>query len=470
VRKPGSNAWWALAVVGSSLTVVVALRLRPVVGLVLAGVVLLFALVAYASLEFSVGLLVVASFVTRARLNLLGFGFRAEHFAMVFLLLACVLHARRAVLRRMPSRPELAAFAFVTWAAVSSVISAPMPGKSLTIVGWYFMDVIILWLLVGLIESGDIQWDFVARVGIRTAAAAGWLASILWLLALARGNRFGVQYDYATGNIAAAGFSYEGNILGSQSVLWLGMALTFSRRSGERIPMVVLFGLLAGLATSLARAAWLGAAVMAAVAFLVAGSKSRRYHERRRLNRRTASAVRAVGTTMAISAFLAAMAIGGGAVVSKGLVLFQYRQTTGAYRLKSVTLAMSDLRSAGVKSAIGLGTNSFGQRNEEPSTPGKPGYLGILPLVIIYDTGIPGAILAAAFALGVLRRGRYGPGTHAGILAGLLVAATATNPMWFAFVWIVIALLLTAVDPPPRPLRAPTTGSAEEQPPALNPA
>lgn len=445
-----SSAWWSLVTAGAALAVVAGLRIHPALGLVLAGAVLVFALVAYASLEFTVSLLVFATFATRIRINLLGFGWRLEHFTLILLAVACVLHARSAVLRRMPSRTELAAFAFVVWCAVSSLINSPQPGKSLTIVGWYLMDVLILWLLVGLIEAGDISWEGLARNGIRVAAAAGWLASVLWLLALARGNHVGVQYDYATGNIAAAGVSYEGNILGSQSVLWLGMAITYARRSGERIPMIVLLGLLAGLATSLARAAWLGGAVMAAVVFLVAGSKSRRYRDRRRHRRRTASAVRAFATTMAISAFLVAMAAGGGAVISKGLVLFQLHETTGAYRLKSVVSATADIRAAGFKSAIGLGTNSFGQRHDEPSQPGKPGYLGILPLVIIYDTGIPGAILATAFAIGVLRRGRYGPGTHAGILAGLAVAATATNPMWFAFVWVVIALLLTAIDPPPR--------------------
>src|SRR5581483_4826183 len=158
---------------------------------------------------------------------------------------------------------------------------------------------------------------------------------------------------------------------------------------------------------------------------------------------------RALATTTAVAAFFFALVIGGGALIGKGLVLFQYRQTTGAYRLNTATTALTDLHQAGWHSLVGLGTNSYGQRHVDLTIPGHPpGYLSILPLVVVYDTGVIGAVLAVAFAVGVLRRGRYGPGTHAGILAALLVAATATNPMWFAYVWIVIALLLTAVDPP----------------------
>ncbi|MBV9256016.1 MAG: hypothetical protein JO054_17415, partial [Actinobacteria bacterium] len=212
-------AGWTIATIASSFAVVVALRVNALAGLALALAVLLFALVAFVPVSTTAGLLVVAAFITRFKVQIPGLGFRFEHFALALLLLACFLHARREVLRRMPTRPELAAIAFVVWAAVSSVANSPSIGKSLTIVGWYVMDVVILWLLVGLIQAGDVGWDDLARVGLWAGAVAGWLAAVLWLIALVHGGMFGVQYDYATGNIAAYGLSSEANILGSQSAL-----------------------------------------------------------------------------------------------------------------------------------------------------------------------------------------------------------------------------------------------------------
>ena len=74
---------------------------------------------------------------------------------------------------------------------------------------------------------------------------------------------------------------------------------------------------------------------------------------------------------------------------------------TGVERLNKVPLAFADLEHSW---EVGLGLNSFPQRHVEPSQAqfGVGSYLPILPLQLLYDTGLVGIIIIS-LALGLLR-------------------------------------------------------------------
>jgi hypothetical protein len=123
--------------------------------------------------------------------------------------------------------------------------------------------------------------------------------------------------------------------------------------------------------------------------------------------------------------------------------VFQFDSGTGGLRVETAETAMDDLDWA--NAITGLGANSFGQRHLEPTQPGVPGYLGILPLQILYDAGLIGvALLGFAFAkLKPFERERRGRAL--GVTAAYLVAASATSPFWFGWTWLVIALAVLTV-------------------------
>jgi hypothetical protein len=108
----------------------------------------------------------------------------------------------------------------------------------------------------------------------------------------------------------------------------------------------------------------------------------------------------------------------------------------GALRLRAAETALDELRSPNL--VVGNGANAFGQTHTDPTQPGKPWYLSILPLAIVFDGGLAGlAILLVALAtVQPMRR----PARAFGALAVYLSAATATSPFWLGTTWLLIAL------------------------------
>jgi hypothetical protein len=129
------------------------------------------------------------------------------------------------------------------------------------------------------------------------------------------------------------------------------------------------------------------------------------------------------------------------------------------YRQLVAEIAFRDMR--GVRLVTGNGVNTFGQRHEDPTLQGVPGYLGSLPLQILYDTGLIGAALLIAFIAVVLRRiprsqRSFG---YAALLA-FAITSTLTSTLWFSTTWIMIAILVM-----PRPDPAPSdslSGSTDQ--------
>ncbi len=391
--------------------------------------------------------LVVAVQLTGLHLPLGGYRFLPEHLAVV-LFAASLLVSRPAALIRRPAPYEALFLAWIGWNGVVSVLYAPDPAQSLEVVGWMLLAWLVLWCTKGYMASDPDQAERVLDAGVGVGAALGWLYFGLWVLALSGVATLWMQPEYVTGTVGARGMAYEANLLGSQLLCWLFLRVRARLLRNQRIPPWQAVGLALGILATMTRAVWLALAVVVVGTALVA-----RLHEpgRRRMSVNTAGRWLVAG-----SIALCLVAVFGAPAVDKLTGILDFESVTGQSRRESWSTGWEDVTTSG-SYLTGLGTNSYGQRHYSPTLPGEPDYLGNLPLVVLYDSGVVGVVLlGSAFAALVLRgKGSKWRLTSLVFVAALVVAGAGTNPIWFGFVWLTLATLDPDVAPRPESGRAP---------------
>jgi len=98
---------------------------------------------------------------------------------------------------------------------------------------------------------------------------------------------------------------------------------------------------------------------------------------------------------------------------------------------------------SGARWIVGNGVNTFGQRHDDPTQPGVPGYISSLPVQVLYDTGIAGVGLLVAFLVLVYRRipvHRRSLAIPVAVAIG--ITSTFTSTLWFTTTWLMLALFL----------------------------
>jgi hypothetical protein len=386
-----------------------------------------------AGLRILLGALVVATFVTRWKFDVLSFHFRPENAVVLAGIIALVAsETRDARLSAVVTRPPVILLGlYVAWTGVVSLLIPPDPRASLAITGWLVLDWLTLCLLVASFPSADAIED----IGTKWACVAFGVADLLYLFGAGIG--YGVQKEVITGANAAYGLSYEANILGSTAAIWLFLTLTSPKGISTWSRRLVLpLGFLA-LILSFTRGA-----DVALVAGLLLWGLLEGYRARRALFRR-------FGCLLAAAiVFLFAVPSLGAPVLSKLTQVVNVRSSTGAVRVDTSAQALTDL--AHFNWVVGLGANSFGQRHPDLTRPGQNinGYLGVLPLELLYGSGVVGVSLIV-FAFVAIRPWRLRrPARAFGLVVVYVIASLATSPFWFASSWLVIALALLAERAP----------------------
>jgi hypothetical protein len=327
------------------------------------------------------------------------------------------------------SRAVFAMVAVVLLNVISTLVNSPDLKSSFDIVGWLFMDTILLWSLLQVPEA--MLRRAVLRTGMSCALVMAVLAIGLWTLAEAGGPQIGVQPDTAYGGYAAYVFSYEANIAAGLLVLW-GLVALASLRSAASVTWVnraaAVICPLALIATD-TRAAII--AYIAGVAVLaVRGGVLRFRHF-------------VIGVVI-VTLVVAVLSLGGqsGQLASTAKKLSDYSLTSGdgGLRLQGASVAFHDMSEQ--QAVLGLGTNSFGQRHFNPTLPGLdvPGYLGALPLQIVYDAGCIALVCVIYVMLLALPRKRRARSLGYAMAIAYLIISLATSPFWFSFTWIFVAL------------------------------
>jgi hypothetical protein len=398
--------------------------------------VLLFALVGSVSVlalgwRALFGLLVGATFVTRFRIPLLGAHFMLEHFLLVACLLVMIARGRvGALINAASDRAVLLFGAYVAWSAFISVVRAPSPARSLPIVGWLALD----WLLVVVVVATVHDPHALIHQGTRWLGPISAVAVGLWVAALVMHTTFGVQSDTGyNGLLAAYGLSWEANILASTVAVWAFVALTEGRARSSPAWKMTLAMACTAIVLSLTRAAIVGLGAGLGVWAVLGGQVARR----------TVAKTAVIGTLGMLGFFLLLPGVAQpmGARASR---LLDFRNGSAQYRAGIAVMAVGDLH--GLDWVTGLGTNSFGQRHLDPSVPDTPtpGYLANLPLQIVYDSGLIGAVLLGAALLTLVPRNRRRAARPVGLLVVYLACGSATSPLWFGFTWILMGIAVVA--------------------------
>lgn len=435
-RDGRHRALGSLALVAGCLLLGAMQGLRPALGAFLLVLAALLAVQGVGS-RLLLPVLVVSTFVTRFRLDLAGLNFLPEHFFVIALFLALLTEGRGGELWRVVTdRTSLALAAFVGWLALVSVLQAPVPAQSLSIVGWLCLDWLLLVSVLATVRSSV----SLERLATSSSTALAALAVLVWLAFIFAGSTIGTQETLiaGAGSRAVYATSLEANILASTLALWAFVGLSSPDRRVGRTMRIGLPLSILSIVFSATRAAMIGlvAGVLAWMALDRRGGRSRSL---RLLSLTALAATLLVATVPQLTA----------PVQGKLGELLSFDSGNGALRVRAAEAALEDLKSPQL--LVGYGANSFGQHHTDPARPGQPWYLSVLPLQILYDGGLIGVaiILIALFTVRPLRR----PARALGALAVYCSAATATSPFWLGTTWLLIALaVLTRPDdarPPP---------------------
>jgi O-antigen ligase len=387
-----------------------------------------------------------------------GANIKPEHVVAVGL--AVVLVGRLALSPPRPGGPRLRFGSGVALAGLAlylganllaSLLNAPQPGDSLRQVGLVTLVAVPYGLALNLITDRvtlrQVLWLW---LGLGVLEAIGGLG--IMLLWRTTGLDLGVQQVLGAPPVPM-GTLREGNIFGSYigavAVGLLALLLTLRRRAHLLLGSAALLILLAGLAISLSRGAWVGFVAGAALVGLVRAGVF--------VRRGAPVALLLAGLLPLVVLLLAPLGrppiqsdlLGRLASLDFGTL---GQQQTVLERLDTYEKAWEGIAA---RPWLGNGTGSFDQRYVYRSVD-EPGWVGNLELHLLYDSGLLGF---AGFWLfvGVIgwraarayRRCRD-PLLRGTILAlgggllSLLVAYQATEATWLAFTWVHLGLLSAA--------------------------
>lgn len=313
---------------------------------------------------------------------------------------------------------------WILWGAAVSLLHSPAPGKSLTIVLWFGLDLVVaLW-----VASTPHAFRHLTRALAVVAAVFGTASLGIYLLGTATNTQyFGLQVDPTYGGFAVYGASIEANILAGTMCLIGILALA---NPGGTIPTWCWWYLPmlapAVIVVSHTRAALVAYALGVAV---VAVSR----HETRL---RVAIMVGLVAPAVLLNGL-----VSNDDGLAKFAQIFDVSSGTGAFRWERSSTALSEWFHSGAQ-LTGLGVNSYGQRHIDGSRPGlnMPDYLSNLPLQVLYDTGLVGFTVVLLCVVLVLGAYRQRVTLAIALFVPYLALSIATSSMWLLSTWVFVGL------------------------------
>lgn len=347
-----------------------------------------------------------------------------EHVVVIAVAALIVVSGRaRAALAACRQRPATLLFAFIAWASIISVLRSPDVAASLEIAVWLAFDLVILVAILAIFQE-PMELE---RVGILAAAGAAAVALLAWSSNAVLDTDWGVRTGDVYGGAAAYGLSFEPNILASLLATWLFVVL--SRRQWVQSRLMIGAAVVMAAVIPLTQTRGAIVAVVLGLVVLLPGA---------------APAARKVILRGAVVTAVACIALVVAAPSTIDPLVNKFKTTTdvaegsGAYRLDSWKLALSDLDDP-QDWMFGLGLNSFGQRDSlrAPADREVPDYLANLPLAVLYDAGVVGVAILTLLLLSVFPRNRW---RGWGLLAVFMTCAVLTSPLWFGSTWVLVAL------------------------------
>ena len=401
-----------------------------------------------------VALLIAACMINRFTYSLGSFDVRSEQVAagLGLVYIGYQLMTRRGELSLL--RPNLAELLLGAWFLlnlISSVTAAPEKSRSVKAVALLVVGSLGLLLPRRLVigqaarEAIDpiIKMLLVAIAAEGTYGVAAWLAHVF-------GSTVSISPNQATGHLIAYGTLWEPNVFGAVcaagAIAWAWLGPRYFRFAWLGLALC-----LAGTLVSFTRAAWAAVAVMLAVSFFG--------QLRERANTRQIVIGCLAAGAFAVAAFAAEKTTDYYVVVQVTGTNGQPHQlqpTRGFFsnlgnaidvlgRLDQIKIGGNDIKKHVL---LGNGTASYGERH---LVAGQPEHIANLELAVLYDTGVVGLLMFLGFvvAVGYAAWRRRGDPYVAGLgMAAIVIfiANAATETTELMFTWLIVGLVLMAVD------------------------
>jgi hypothetical protein len=382
--------------------------------------------------------LLVSLMLSKIRLRIGPITLLPEHVVLAGTLFVLVSRASRSVFRR-PKPGEALLALWVLWNFLASAFLAPSRNQSLKITLWIACAWMIGWCISGALQAEIIQRDRLLRAAGALCAAVSIYAIATWVLSARGFSHVGTVTDFGSRLPRSMGFTSEPNLLAAQCIIGLALFLILAVEHGAA-PRWAVLALVGGITVSFTRAAWLALVPLGAgYVILVRSKQPMSPIARARLRTNGKKVAGLVFTLLLGFVIIRASAFGGTSRIKSVLSL---HSGTGLYRTQTWGTAIGDLRHDPVAMVTGFGTNTFEQRHASLNTSNGRLYLSGLPIIVLYDTGLIGVLLFfGGLLLSVLpARRRLRAAESVGVSA-LLICATATNPIWFGFVWVFLGVL-----------------------------
>ncbi|MBT2518465.1 hypothetical protein J7E29_13555 [Streptomyces sp. ISL-90] len=379
---------------------------------------------------------VVALWMNGIAISIDAFSVRPEQLAFVPLVLA-IAKARRlepgARWRILAGGRQLAAVFLVVWfvlSVFSDLFVAVSPTASLFVLARMSLSIIALFAVFGV----PAPQHELFRLALRPLTVICLISIAGWLLAQFAGVESAlVSREFGESVYRLRGFAFEPNIFGAMCVVWLAVALYF-RSHFVRSDWLGIASLGICAILSATRTAWIVLAIIVGIA-VFSGLKS---------------VIRAlwVGaglvTAALLSAYLFSSAVDLSSLLgygeSKAENLLELGSGTGLFRSQTWELAWRQIELGGNNLFMGFGNNSFTQQNEGLVSESRIDYLSNAWVAHVYDSGWVAAI-ALILSLYVIWTEAANRLAAIPLFVAVALCSSITNPLWFAFPWVCMALV-----------------------------
>ena len=381
-------------------------------------------------------LLIVASLLDHYTFPVGRLNVRAEQIAVLVAVAVTVVKRRREQrgLSLQPSMPETVVLVWFALGLFSTLVAAPDRLLSLKVLALLVVSALAMFVPRRLLEHRTEEIEQVVRWLLLAFAFESAYALLAYFLHLF-GLTISMGFNAAAGHLDAYGTLWEPNVLGAfcgaAALAWVFLGGRFFRHAWIGIAMC-----LSATVVSFARAAWL-AVILVLVLSLVSPL-------RKRIDLRTLL-TSAAATLVVIAAVLAADKAGN--YSSRGSLVTALGNDADVYgRLYQIKPVFADLD--GKLVLTGGGINSFPERHV---LLGIPQHLANLELTILNDTGLLGVLLLATFAVAIVvavwRSRDNATVLGLGVMMLVLVITnSATETLELMITWLLIGLLLAAID------------------------
>lgn len=370
-----------------------------------------------------------------------------EHVMLFVLLVQIILLGRRDAVS-IPKRRfllTLAASLMVSWFVLiilTSLLNAPAPSESMRLLFWLLLNFVALICVFQMKMSSSKM----VRDGAITIIVVAGIYLVAWIYANATSTLTDfVEKDYASSTYRLKGLMLEPNLLAAYYLLFLCVAYAFRQHLSSALYWCVVIASSTIVFATYTRTAWIFIALIIALSLL---------------QQKTAwIKILLVPFVLLVASLVFSLEAWSGSTersivgtaIGRLEELFDFESGTGGFRMRTWQIAVEEIARDGM--LLGHGYNGFTQSHESSITGDGRLYLGLLWLALLYDGGIFAFLLfVTAFVLCWRLAGRKA----ALFFLAFIAVSTSTNPTWYAFPWVLMALVLREVG-----------GSARLTPPAM---